>query len=64
VVLEGSPDYYPRFGFRDFREIGITIDLPDWAPPAAGMAVPLTAYDPLIRGRLEYPPAFAAVTDH
>ena len=32
VLLEGSPDYYPRFGFRDARDVGITFDLPDWQP--------------------------------
>jgi putative acetyltransferase len=61
VVLQGSPDYYPRFGFRDCRTLGIEIDLPDWAPPDAGMAYPLTTYDPSLRGRLIEPPAFAAV---
>jgi putative acetyltransferase len=63
VVLEGGPGYYSRFGFVDCRTIGITIDLPDWAPPEAGQAYPLTGYDPTLRGRLEYPPAFAAVLE-
>lgn len=58
VVLEGSPLYYPRFGFVDSRTIGITIDLPDWAPPTAGQALPLSVYDPSIRGRLVHPPPF------
>lgn len=31
---------------------GITMRLPDWAPPEAGMARPLSAYDPSTRGRL------------
>jgi putative acetyltransferase len=61
VVLEGSPAYYPRFGFLDCRTVGITIDLPDWAPRDAGQAFPLTAYDAALRGRVQYPPAFAAV---
>ena len=61
VVLEGSPRYYPRFGFRDCRTLGVQIDLPDWAPPEAGMAYPLSSYDPAVRGRLVYPPAFAAI---
>lgn len=61
VVLEGSPDYYPLFGFRDCRTLDITITLPDWAPPDAGMAYPLSAYHPAIRGRLDYPPAFAGL---
>ena len=60
VVLEGSPRYYPRFGFRDCREFGIRITLPDWAPPEAGMVFTLPAYDARVRGRLVYPPAFAA----
>ncbi len=61
VLLEGSPAYYPRFGFRDARDMGITFDLPDWAPPDAGMTFPLPAYDPTVRGHVQYPPAFAAV---
>jgi putative acetyltransferase len=60
VLLEGSPQYYPRFGFRDCREFGIQIRLPDWAPPEAGMVFRLPGYDPQVRGRLVYPPAFAA----
>lgn len=58
VVLEGSPLYYPRFGFVDARTLGITIHLPDWAPPEAGQALPLTAYDPSVRGTVVYPPPF------
>jgi putative acetyltransferase len=61
VTLEGSPAYYPRFGFRDSRGHGITFDLPDWAPPEAGMVYLLPAYDPAVRGRVVYPPAFTAV---
>jgi len=60
VVLEGSPRYYPRFGFTDCREFGIVIELPDWAPPEAGMAYRLPACPPALRGRVVYPPAFAA----
>lgn len=61
VVLEGSPRYYPRFGFRDSRAFGIVIPLPEGVPPEAGMAFPLSAYDERMRGRLVYPPAFAVV---
>ena len=60
VTLEGSPRYYPRFGFRDSRELGISMALPDGVPPEAGMAIALPAYDARLRGRLVYPPAFAA----
>ena len=52
VVLQGSPAYYPRFGFRDSRTLGVAMDLPDWAPPEAAMACPLSAYRPATRGRL------------
>ena len=58
MVLEGSPLYYPRFGFVDARTLGITIHLPDWAPPEAGQALPLSAYDPTVRGTVVYPPPF------
>jgi putative acetyltransferase len=58
VILEGSPQYYPRFGFVDARTLGITIHLPDWAPPEAGQALPLVAYDSSLRGTVVYPPPF------
>ncbi|HEX8080721.1 MAG TPA: N-acetyltransferase [Jatrophihabitans sp.] len=61
VVLEGSPRYYPRFGFRDCRPFGIQIHLPDWSAPEAGMVFPLSAYDGRARGWVVYPPAFAVV---
>ena len=61
VVLQGSPGYYPRFGFRDCRTLGIEIDLPDWSTPDAGMAYPLSTYDPSLRGHLIEPPAFGAL---
>lgn len=60
VLLEGAPAYYSRFGFVDCRTLGITIRLPDWAPPEAAQAYPLAAYDPSLRGRLVYPSAFLA----
>ena len=58
VVLEGSPAYYSRFGFVDARSLGITIHLPDWAPPNAGQALPLSRFDPSMRGAVVYPPPF------
>lgn len=58
VILEGSPAYYPRFGFVDARTLGITIHLPDWAPAEAGQAIPLVAYDSSVRGEAVYPPPF------
>lgn len=58
VILEGSPLYYPRFGFVDARTLGITIHLPGWAPPEAGQAMPLSGYDAAVRGEALYPPPF------
>lgn len=63
VTVEGSPGYYSRFGFRDCRTLGVQINLPSWAPLDAGMVYILPAYDQAVRGRLVYPPAFAAVHD-
>jgi len=62
IVLEGSPLYYPRFGFRPSVPEGIVINLPDWAPPEAAMMIPLRAYRPELRGTVVYPPAFDAAT--
>lgn len=63
VVLEGSPAYYPRFGFRYCEPLGIHIELPEWAPREAAMVRPLTAYRPEIRGTVVYPPAFESLGD-
>lgn len=62
VVLEGSPRYYGRLGFRFAPDQGILIDLPEWAPREAAQVFLLSAHDPAIRGRVEYPPAIAAAT--
>jgi putative acetyltransferase len=61
VVLEGSPAYYPRFGFRPAAGFGIVLHLPSWAPPEAAMVYPLSRYRPEIRGTVRYPPAFDVV---
>jgi putative acetyltransferase len=61
VVLQGSPRYYPRFGFVDSRTLGITMDLPDWAPREAGQALPLAAYDPSLRGKVLDPEPFVGL---
>lgn len=62
VVLEGSPDYYGRLGFDDAREHGVTLPLPDWAPPTAGQLRPLSGYRRLT-GRIVYPPAVRSAFD-
>jgi putative acetyltransferase len=64
VVLEGSPTYYLRFGFEHSVPHGIRIDLPSWASPEAAQVLRLRSYDPSIRGRVVYPPAFDEVTGH
>lgn len=63
VVLEGSPDYYGGLGFEPAGAYGITLPLPSWAPPAAAQVVRLSAYDPSLRGRVVYPPAFETVAE-
>jgi len=62
VVLEGSPRYYGRLGFTPASAHGITLTLPDWAPPEAAQVYLLSGYDSTIRGRVQYPPAIAAVS--
>jgi putative acetyltransferase len=61
VVLEGSPVFYGRLGFEHSVPFGIELPLPDWAPPEAAQVLRLAAYDPAIRGRVVYPPAFAGL---
>ena len=63
IVLEGSPMYYARFGFEHSVPHGIHIALPSWAPPEAAQIVRLRRYDPALRGRVVYPPAFDEVTE-
>ena len=57
VLVLGHPPYYPRFGFRPASSLGLEAPNPEW-PDEAFMAVPLTAYDPQLRGRVTFPPAF------
>lgn len=58
VVLEGDPRYYTRFGFEPAAGHGITMPIPDWAPPEAAQVLRLTNDDPALRGRVIYPPSF------
>jgi putative acetyltransferase len=64
VVLEGSPAYYGRLGFEPSAPLGITIDLPSWAPAEAAQLLRFRRYDPALRGRVVYPPAFDEVPHH
>jgi putative acetyltransferase len=61
VVLEGVPAYYPRVGFVVASTLGIEIALPDWAPPEAAQALPLSAWTPAMRGRVVMPQPFAGL---
>jgi putative acetyltransferase len=57
VLLLGHPWYYPRFGFKPARELGIEPP-DDGIPDEAWMALPLEAYDESLTGRVVWPPAF------
>jgi putative acetyltransferase len=63
VVLQGDPRYYGRFGFEPAARHGISLDLPEWAPPEAAQVIVLRDYDPALRGRVVDPPAFDEVTE-
>ncbi len=58
VVLQGNPLYYGRVGFEPCAPLGISMDLPGWAPQEAAQLRRLTNYDPTIVGRVVYPSAF------
>jgi putative acetyltransferase len=61
VVLEGDPSYYGRFGFEPAAQHGLTLPLPDWAPPEAAQLRRLAAFDEgdaCLSGRVVYPAAF------
>ncbi len=57
VFLEGSPDYYARFGFLPGAELGFrkpSLRIPD----AAFQAIRLPAYEPWMTGTLVYAESF------
>lgn len=58
VTLEGDPRFYRRLGFEFAPDHGVSFDLPDWAPAEAAQVYRFDGYDPSIRGRVTYPPAF------
>jgi putative acetyltransferase len=59
VLVLGHPGYYPRFGFGRASTLGITPPDPEIRDEVF-MAIPLRAYDPALRGRVTFPPAFSA----
>ena len=58
MVVQGHPDYYPRFGFVRGRTIGVLPPEHLGAIDKAWMARPSPAWTPDIRGRVEYPAYF------
>jgi putative acetyltransferase len=64
VILEGSPAFHGRLGFEHSVLYGIHITLPSWAPPEAAQAIRFRNYDPSLRGRVVYPPAFDEAAGH
>jgi putative acetyltransferase len=57
VMVEGIPDYYPRFGFERASQLGFTAPHPR-IPDAAFMVKRLPTYSPELAGRIEYPASF------
>ncbi|MEM9651072.1 MAG: N-acetyltransferase [Actinomycetota bacterium] len=57
VFLEGSPAYYPRFGFRPGAELGF-VKPSDRIPDPAFQVRPLGDLPDGLSGRLVYPDAF------
>ena len=55
LLIEGSPAYYGRFGFRRADALGIEPP-PEARGPQYFMLRPLRAYDSSLRGRAVYPP--------
>jgi putative acetyltransferase len=55
VLILGNPAYYGRFGFEPATPLGLESPRPFGD---AWMAVKLAAYDPAVRGRVSFPPAF------
>jgi putative acetyltransferase len=59
IVLIGHPWYYPRFGFEPARQFGL--ESPEPVRDEVWMVRRLSTWDPSIRGRIVYPPAFEGV---
>jgi putative acetyltransferase len=59
MIVQGHPDYYPRFGFVRGRTIGILPPEHLGAIDKAWMARPTPGHSTAPRGRVEYPAYFA-----
>ena len=55
VLVLGHSAYYPRFGFEPATPLGIEAPA-DYGP--SWMLARLSAYNPSVRGRVVFPPAF------
>lgn len=55
VILEGSPQFYGRLGFQPVAPYGLSIPIPDWAPPEAAQIAVLDPAAQVPPGRVEYP---------
>ncbi len=60
VVVVGHPDYYPRFGFRPARAMGLEAPFPVPDEAFSAMALAAGALDG-VSGMVEYPPPFHQV---
>jgi len=58
MIVQGHPDYYPRFGFVRGRTVGILPPEHLGAIDQAWMARPAPSWTPAIRGRIVYPAHF------
>ena len=56
LLLLGHAEYYPRFGFRSARSVGI--DPPRPWPDRSWLALPLPRWDPALRRVASFPPSF------
>ncbi len=59
LVLLGSSEYYPRFGFVPADSLGIASPDPSWG--SHFMALALEAYDPAAHGRFKYAEPFSSL---
>lgn len=59
VIVLGHAGYYPRFGFVRSDQLGISP--PPEYPQSHFFALPLSAYEPNLRGYVVYPPTFAGL---
>ncbi|HZE29069.1 MAG TPA: hypothetical protein VE055_03150, partial [Gaiellaceae bacterium] len=59
-VLEGVPEYYPRFGFERASALGFEPPR-EGVPDEAFMVRRLPGYEPALAGRIVYPPAFDGI---